>query len=440
MTTSIDIIILFLLIIVNGFFSMAEFALVSSRKIKLKQLASEGKTGAHAALGLMEDQTSFLSSIQIGITLVGICTGAYGGATFSHVLEPFIENIPFIGTYSQAISITGVILVITYFSIVIGELVPKRIGLANPEGIACTIAPVFVLITRIFAPFSYLTSGLTHLLVKIFGISDQKTPDIIEDEIHLLLEEGAESGVIDETEHNMMESVFEFGDRPIDDLMIPRPDIIAIDIDDEPSKNLDIMRNSKHTRYPVYRDTLDSIIGIISIRDLWTYSQSHQTIDLSKVIQEILVVPNQITALDLIHRFRNATSPLAIVVDEYGSVVGLITLHDLLEALVGDLSKVDNEEEIELVTRRHDGSWLVDGRTTPEELYELTGISCIEDSARGFFKTMAGFMLYQTGSIPKEGETIVWDNYSFEIVDMDGHRIDKILITPKEPEIKDSLP
>ena len=438
MATIIDIIILVFLIIANGIFSMAEFALVSSRKIKLKQLSSERKAGADAALTLIEDQTSFLSSVQIGITLVGVCTGAYGGATFANVLEPFLVNIPIIGNYANAISFTIVILIITYFSIVIGELVPKRIGLANPEGIACTVAPIFVFITRLFYPISYLTSGLTNILVKVSGISQTYSPGVIEEEIHLLLEEGAETGVIDETEQDLVESVFEFGDSQIVDLMVPRPDIIAIDINDTLQKNIDIMKNSRHTLYPVYKETLDSIIGVVSIRDLWAYSQREQNIELSKVMQDIVVVPNQMTALDLIQRFRNATSPLAVIIDEYGSVIGLITLHDLLEAIVGDLSRVDQEEEHPKVIRRHDNSWLVDGKATPEELHEVTGIDCTDESTKGVFRTIAGFILYQTGRIPKEGDTISWNGYVFEVVDMDSNRIDKILISTLNKEEEDA--
>ncbi|PWR73435.1 hemolysin family protein [Methanospirillum stamsii] len=430
MTIIVDTIFLSILIIANGFFSMAEFALVSSRKTRLKQLASEGNTGAKAAIELMEDQTSFLSSIQIGITLVGICTGAYGGAKFSQILEPYFSSIPMIGDYSSAISLTIIILIITYFSIVIGELVPKRIGLANPEKIACTIAPVFVLITRIFTPFSYLTSGLTHILVKVLGISASKNPDIIEEEIHFLLEEGTESGIIDEAEQDIVESVFEFGDSKIVDLMIPRPDIIALDIDNPLSDNIEIMKNSNHTRYPVYKDALDSVVGVVSVRDIWVYSQTNAFTDLVPVLKEILVVPDHINALELVRKFKTATSPLAVIIDEYGSVIGMITLHDLLEALIGDFSRVDNDEEHPLVVKRHDNSWLVDGRTSPEELYELTGIDCTDESTKGYFRTMAGFILYVTGNIPEEGESIPWNGYEYEVIDMDGHRIDKILVTP----------
>ena len=430
MAAFIDILILFLLIIANGFFSMAEFALVSSRKMRLKQLASENKSGAGAALSLLEDQTSFLSSIQIGITLIGVCTGAYGGATFSGSLEPLFRSIPIIGHYSSAISLTFIILLITYFSIVIGELVPKRIGLANPERIACTVAPVFILITRIFSPFSYLTSGLTNIIVKLFGISPVTSPDVIEEEIHMLLEEGTESGIIDETEQDMVESVFEFGDSQIADLMIPRPDIVALNLNDPITKNFEIIERTGHTRYPIYQDTLDSIIGIISIRDLWLIAHKNTEVDFSKIMQDILVVPDNMKALDLIRRFKTATSPLAVIIDEYGSVVGLITLHDLLEALVGDLSRVDQDDEEPLITRRHDGSWLIDGRTSPEELYEITGIDCSEESSKGAFRTMAGFILYKMGSIPATGDYFSYDGNEYEVVDMDGHRIDKILITP----------
>jgi len=431
MSVFIDIIIVVLLIVVNGFFSMSEFALVSSRKIKIKQMVTENRPGSKAALTLMEDQTSFLSSIQIGITLVGICTGAFGGATFSHLLEPFISGIFIIGDYSSIISMTTVILVITYFSIVIGELVPKRIGLANPEKIACTVAPLFILITRVFSPVSLLTSGLTKIIVKILRLSHSSSSDLIEEEIYLLLEEGTESGVINEDEQDMVENVFFFGDSKITDLMIPRPDIVALDIEDPIQTNIEIMKKCNHTRYPIYNRKLDTIIGILSIRDLWIHSQTEQTVDISDVMQDILVVPDNLTALDLLKRYREATSPLAVIIDEYGSVIGMITLHDLLEALVGDLSRVDNEELHEKIVMRSDGSWLVDGKTSLDDLEEYTGIVSIDEINRGAFRTVAGFVLFEFGKIPKEGDIITWKEYNFEIVDMDSHRIDKVLVSRK---------
>lgn len=430
MTVLIDIIILLILILANGFFSLSEFALMSSRKMRLKQMASDGNSGASAALTLVEDQTTFLSSIQIGITLVGICTGAFGGASFSPYLEPLFRTIPIIGEYSEFTSLIFIILVITYFSIVIGELVPKRIGLALPESISCSVSPIFIWITRIATPFSYLTSGLTNIIMKITGITKESSPDHIEEEIHLLLEEGAESGVIDESEQNLVENVFDFGDSLIVDLMIPRPDIIGLNIEDDLKDNLDIMQQARHTRFPVYRGTLDHIVGVVSVRDVWAYTRENQDKDLSAVIQDIVVVPNQINALELIKIFRSATSPVAVIVDEYGSVIGLITLHDLLEALVGDLSGVDHEEESPGIIQREDGSWLVDGRTTPEELFETTRIDCMKEEDKGNFRTIAGFILYETGGIPKEGDVISYEGNRFEIVDMDGHRIDKVLITP----------
>lgn len=431
MSVFIDLLILFILIIVNGFFSMSEFALVSSRKLKIKQMATENKPGSQAALTLLEDQTSFLSSIQIGITLVGICTGAFGGATFAHLFEPILSGIPIIGNYSSFISITVVILIITYFSIVIGELVPKRIGLANPEKIACTVAPLFIIITRVFSPICFLTTSLTKVLVKILGLSNSTSPDLIEEEIYLLLEEGAESGVINEDEQDMVENVFDFGDSKITDLMIPRPDIIALDIEAPILTNIEIIKKSNHSRYPIYNRTLDSIIGILSVRDLWIHAQANQTVDISEVMKDILVVPDNLTALDLIKRFREATSPLAVIIDEYGSAIGMITLHDLLEALVGDLSRVDNEEFHERIITRIDGSWLVDGKTSLDELEEFTGIVLIDESNKGSFRTLAGFILFEIGKIPKEGDIVIWNEYNFEIVDMDAHRIDKILISRK---------
>ena len=432
MSLIIEIIILILLIIANGFFSLAEFALVSSRKIKLKQMAEENKPGATIALLISEDQTNFLSAIQIGITLIGICTGAFGGTMFAPYLEPFIRNIPVIGKYSDFFSMIIIILLITYFSIVLGELVPKRIGLAQPENIACRIAPAFLIITRLSSPFSFLTSGLTNFIVRVSGVLENSSSQVIEEEIHMLLEEGAESGVIDEAKQDMVESVFELSDSQIVDIMIPRPDIISINIDDPVQDNIDIMLNTRHTRYPVFKGNTDSIIGVVSVRDIWANTISGHDMDISSLLQEIVVVPGHISPLDLISRFKNATSPVAVIIDEYGLVIGLITLHDLLEALVGDLSRVDQEEIHPRIIRRDDGSWLVDGRTTPDELLKMTGIDCTKGTGNDYFRTVAGFILYETGGIPQEGDKIIWGEYLFEIVDMDEHHIDKVVISERD--------
>lgn len=432
MSVYIDLIVVILLILANGFFSLAEFALVSARTVKLRQMASDRISGADAAMRLAEDQTTLLSAIQIGITLVGICTGAFGGAAFAQELEPFFRGIPGIGAYSDLISLVTIVLVITYFSIVIGELVPKRIGLSWPEDIACRVAPSVTLITRISTPVSYLTSGLTNLIMSVIGPDKNDSPEVIEEEIHMLLEEGTEAGVIDKAEQKIVESVFELSESRIVDLMVPRPDIVALNIEDPMEENRKIMQETGHTRYPVYRGSLDSVIGVVSVRDLWAHISTGHQEDLSSVMQEIVVVPKQITALELLRRFRTATSPLGVIIDEYGSVVGMITLHDLLEALVGDLSRVDHEEEVPRIVRRTDDSWLVDGKTTIDELHEMTGIECVDQDNRGHFRTLAGFILNESGKIPREGEILRWKGLQFKVVSMDGHRIDKILILKKK--------
>ncbi|MDD1723679.1 MAG: hemolysin family protein [Methanospirillum sp.] len=432
MSLFIDLIIITLLIFANGFFSLAEFGLVSARKVKLRQMASDGIPGADAAIRLAEDQTGLLSTIQIGITLIGICTGAYGGAAFAQELAPYFSGIPIIGAYSDLVSLVIIVLVITYFSIVIGELVPKRIGLSRPEHTACTVAPLMVLITRISTPVSYLTSGLTNFIMSVLGQNREDSPEVIEEEIHMLLEEGTEAGIIDKAEQKILESVFELSESSIVDLMVPRPDIVALNIEDPIEDNRKIMQETGHTRYPVYRGNLDTVIGVLSVRDLWAHISAGHPEEISAVMQEIVVVPKQITALELLRRFRTATSPLGVIIDEYGSVVGMITLHDLLEALVGDLSRVDHEEEKPRIVRRTDDSWLVDGKTPIDELHEDTGIDCSDQENKGQYRTLAGFILNESGEIPREGDIIPWNGLQFRVVSMDGHRIDKILLTKKK--------
>ena len=429
----IEILFILVLILINGYFSMAEIALVSSRKVRLEQLASDGDAGAARALQLISSTSRLLSAVQIGITLVAVLTGVFGGATLAERLTVLLSKIAWLAPYAATVSLVIVVLVTTYFSLVIGELIPKKIALNNPEKIASKVSGVMRFVSWLTAPLIHLLSISTDLGLRILGIHPSKDPPITEEEIRVLIDQGTRVGVFGEAEQDMVESVFEFSDSHIVDLMVPRPDIIALDIEDPIETNIEIMKNSNHTRYPIYKGTLDSIIGIVSIRDLWAYAQSDQPADITKVKQDILVVPDQLTALDLIRQFKNATSPLAIIIDEYGSVIGLITLHDLLEALVGDMSRVDNEEEHPLVIKRHDGSWLVDGRTSPEELCEFTGIDCTEESTKREFRTIAGFILYEMGSIPKEGDSVTWHEYEFEIVDMDGNRIDKVLITHTHP-------
>ena len=331
---------------------MAEFALVSSRKTRLQQMAERGYAGSDLALELTEDPNTFLSTIQIGITLVGILAGAFGGAAIAGELSVVIADVPYIGEYNAPISFGIVVLIITFLTIIFGELIPKRVGLAYPEQISSRVARPVKVFSLILGPANHLCSVSTDLVLWIFGHKAPQDTVVTEEDITSLLEEGTQAGVFNPAEQELVQSVFRFGDREVNTLMIPRPDVIFLDLEDSFDSNKEKILSSGHTRYPVCRGGLDLIVGVVSVRDLWSQFANGEESNLELLIREALVIPEHITALKLLEIFRTATTPLAIIMDEYGSVSGIITLHDLLEAIVGDLSTVDaSETEPEIIER-----------------------------------------------------------------------------------------
>ena len=440
MAVTLEIIIVCVLILLNGLFSMAEFALVSARRVRLQQMVERGEKGSDLALKLSVDPNIFLSTIQIGITLVGILAGAFGGAAIAHGLEEYFALIPVFGQYSTIISLLVVVLIITYFTLVIGELVPKRIGMEYPEQIAAKVAGPIVIISRIFAPINKLASVSTEAILWIFGSHNSQESAVTEEDITTLLEEGTQAGVFDEAEQELVQSVFRFGDREVVALMAPRPDVVYLDLDESFEENKARILSSGHTRYPVCRGGLDSVIGVVSVRDLWSQLASGQEPDLNVLLQEALVIPEHITALRLLELFRTATTPLAVIMDEYGSVAGIITLHDLLEAIVGDLSTVDEPEEEPGIIEREDGSWFVDGMLPAEQLRQLLNLETLPGEDEGVFRTAAGFVMAELGKIPVAGDHFSISGIRFEVADMDNRRIDKILVsrikTHSSPELR----
>lgn len=430
MAIILEIVIIFVLIFINGLFSMAEFAVVSARKARLAQMAERGDTGSSLALSLSEEPSTFLSTIQIGITLVGILAGAYGGAAIAKSVEPYLLDLPIIGPYSNTVSLLLVVLIITYFTLVLGELVPKRMGLAYPERIAVLVAGPIMLFSRLIAPLNMISAWSTNAILKVLGTDNSPDQAVTEEDITSLLEEGTQAGIFDEAEQELVHSVFRFGDREVTTLMAPRPDVVFLDLDDTFEENSVKILSSGHTRFPVCRGGLDSVIGVISIRDLWSQGASGQRADLESIVQEALVIPEHITALRMLDLFKSATSPLAIIMDEYGSVAGIVTLHDILEAIVGDLSTVDEPDEEPDIIQREDGSWFIDGMLPAEELRNLLGIDVLPGEKEGVFRTAAGFVMAELGKIPQSGDHFTLLGFRFEVADMDNRRIDKILVSP----------
>lgn len=429
MAVTLEIVIIFFLILINALFSMAEFALVSVKKVRLQQMVERGDVRAGLALKLSEDPNTFLSTIQIGITLVGILAGAYGGAAIAGQMSSSLTGLPYIGQYSSTLALLIVVIIITYFTLVFGELVPKRIGLAYPEQISTLAAGPINIASRLASPLNWITSISTDAVLWVFRSHKTLDTPVTEEDITILLEEGTQAGVFNVAEQELVQSAFRFGDREVVTLMVPRPDVIYLDLSHSYEENTEIIGSSGHTRYPVCRDGLDSIQGVISVRDLYARVLSGEEANLESLVQEALIIPEHISALRLLDLFRTALTPLAVVMDEYGSVAGIVTLHDLLEAIVGDLSTVDQtDEEPEIITRE-DGSWFIDGMLPADELRELLEVQSLPGENEGYYRTTAGFVMNELGRIPISGDHFSFGGYRFEVADMDNRRIDKIIVS-----------
>jgi putative hemolysin len=425
---AVEILVILLLTIANGIFSGSEIAVVSARKVRLEQLAEGGNRNARIALKLANAPNDFLSTVQIGITLIGILSGAVGGATLAQRFKPIFDGISVLKPYSEGLSVAMVVTIITYLSLVIGELLPKRIALNAPEQIACLIASPMRFLARFTTPLVHILGISTDTLLNLMGITNSEEPDITEEEIKVLIRQGAESGMFEQTEHEMVERVFRLGDRPIKAMMTPRTDVVWLDLESSLEENLQEVINSSHSRFPVGRGSLDKCVGFIRGSNLLIAKLSDQTIDLEKLIQTPLYVAESTRVLNVIEQFKQTGVHLALVTDEYGGVEGLVTLNDLMEGIVGDLPSLEHQEE-PLIIQREDGSWLLDGSLNIDDLKDLLDQDSLPDESTNRFHTLAGFVIYFLRHIPQSGEYFEWNGIRFEVVDMDGTRIDKVLVT-----------
>jgi putative hemolysin len=451
----IEGLLILVLIIANGIFSGSEIAVVSARKVRLEQQAERGNRKALAALRLANAPNDFLSTVQIGITLIGILSGALGGATIAQRLEPLLAGVPWIGPYSQGASVALVVGVITYLSLVIGELLPKRIALNNPEGIACAVAGPMRSLSRLSAPVVHLLGSSTEALLRLMGIRDSGEPDLTEDEIKALIRQGAEAGVFEQAEHSMVQRVFRLGDRPIRAFMTPRTDISWLDAEASPHEQLETVIASPHSRLPVGQGSLDACRGVLRTSQFLVAERLSQTgqepaeapespqpelgapVDLEALLQPPLFVAETMRALAVIERFRESGSHIALVTDEFGGIEGLVTVTDLMEAIVGDLPSAEDEEDPSVV-RRDDGSWLVDGLLEFEAFKELVEKRRLDGEDDSSFHTVGGFTMHRLGHIPRTGESFEASGLRFEIVDMDGNRVDKLLVARIKPPAGDA--
>ena len=430
---STQIFIIAALIIANGIFAMAEIAIVSARKARLQQRAEEGDEGARIALELANSPSRFLPTIQIGITLVGIFAGAFGGATIADKLAPELNRISWIAPHGGAVSLFIVVLAITFLSLIIGELVPKQIALQHAERISAAFAPAIRSLAWVASPLVHLLSLTTQLVLRLFGIKPSAETSVTEEEIKLMIEQGTQEGVFEPTEQEMVERVFRLGDRTVNALMTPRPDVIWLDLNDPPEEIQSKITSNSHTHYPVAEDQIDTIIGMVNSKDLLSQNLSCRPIDLRSVLQPALFIPESMSALDLLERFKKKRTHVALVIDEHGGFQGLITTSDVLEAIVGDIPTPGESEEADVI-HREDGSWLVDGKVLADELKELLQKDELPFEDENLYQTLGGLVMAFLDRIPRSGNHFDWDGYRFEVVDMDGHRVDKVLIKPLAPE------
>lgn len=436
MPNAVEITLIILLIAFNALFAMAEFAIISSKSTRLKKLIEEGNSGAEAALKLSEDSTKFLSTIQIGITLIGILTGAIGGLAASGPLARYLAQFPQIAPYSSGIAVLISVAIITYFMLIFGELIPKKIALNNTEKIAAGIARPMQFFALIATPFTFIISASTDIILRIFGLDREKNKAITEEEIIDLIEEGTDNGAIEKSEQEMVENIFDLDDLRLGSLMIPRPDIIAINIDDSKEEIRKIITENPRSIFPVYRGNLDNLLGIIQVKDLWTHSCDLTLDSISGILKKPIFVPSSLTASELLEEFKRNKGHFALVSDEYGGIAGLVTLHDILEAIVGDIHCDDEPEDVQAV-QREDGSWLIDGNMLIGDFKEHFGIDGMPQENQGQYHTIAGFIMMQLQKIPKEGDSFNWNGYRFEVTNMDVHRIDKVLVNVSEKESRD---
>lgn len=427
-----ELFIIALLILLNGLFSMAEIALVSARKARLEAQAGKGDKKAEEALKLANHPDVFLSTVQIGITLIGILTGIYSGEKITGYIVGFLQKFPALAPYSKGIATTSVVIIITYFTLIFGELVPKRIGLSNPEKIAKFVARPMRWISVITYPFIWLLTKSSGLIGKLLNI---KTEDnqVTEEEIKAMISEGTEQGTLEETEQEIIERVFHLSDRNITSLMTHRSDIVWFDVDDTAGAIREKILKEPHSIYPVCDGEIDHIKGVLSLKDLYT---NKDTVPFRELMRPALFVPENNTAFRVMEKFKESQLHSCFIVDEYGSVLGMITLNDILEAIIGDMPE-ENEDDYE-ITEREDGTFLVDAQIPFYDFLSYFDKAEWMNEGEQEFDTLAGFILHKLKQIPSTGDKLDWNGFDFEIIDMDGHRIDKVLVTISQ-ELRDSM-
>lgn len=426
---ALELIIIFVLIIANGIFSMSETAVVSARKARLQQMAEEGNSQAARALGLATQPDRFLATVQIGITLIGILTGVFGGATITRQLAALLADVPLVAPYSQTIAGAVVVLLLTYFSLVIGELVPKRLALGGPERVASIVAGPMNALAHIAAPLVRFLNLSTAAAIRMLGVKPSEEPVVTPEEIKVMIEQGRAVGVFEEAEQDMIERVLRLDDRRVETLMTPRRHIVALDLDEPAEEMSRKILDGQHSRFPVIQGNLDNVLGIVRAKDLLSQRMAGQTIDLRSVLRPPLFLPESTSALAVLELFKNQGTHVGLVLDEYGGIQGMITHNDILEAIVGYDPSQEKPAEPAIV-QRDDGSWLIDGMAAIDEVQEAIGLGQLPMVEERGYQTLGGFVMAEVRGVPATGQSFEWQGFRFEVMDMDGRRVDKVLVTP----------
>jgi putative hemolysin len=430
----VEVLIIFALILANSFFAASEIAVVSARRSRLQQEIDNGKKGAVQALKLSENSDRFLATVQVGITLISNIASAYGGASVSNVMAQWINGIGPLQPYSHTIAFTLVVLLITYFSLVIGELTPKRMALQSAEAIAIAVAPFMTWLSITARPVIALLTFSVNIVLRILGQHKVTRSTVTAEDIVYMAHEGTESGTVETTEEAFIYRVFQFTDQSVSSIMMPRTEIVAVEANTPLADVVETFMSSGYTRLPLYEGTLDNIIGVLYAKDLLRARSQEQkeTLDLRTIARPPFFISEFQHVDDLLNTFRRKAIHMAIVIDEYSQVTGLVTLEDVLEELVGEIHDEYDEPDDSEVIKREDGSWLVDAMIDQAKIRAQLGMPPRDETERGDYHTLAGMLLAHSGRIPKTGDTVVIGDFIFNIVDMDGRRIDKVLIYNKE--------
>ncbi|MCC7448570.1 MAG: HlyC/CorC family transporter [Anaerolineae bacterium] len=428
-----ELVFIVVLILANGVFALSEIAVVSARKARLQQRANEGDAKAQAALELANAPNDFLATVQVGITLVGILAGAFGGATIAEEIGSYLGAVvPALTPYSKTVGLLIVVVSVTYLSLIIGELVPKQIGLNAPEQIASVIAPPMRVLSRIAQPLVRFLSFSTAVVLKLLRVQPSDEAAVTEEEIKVMLDQGTQTGTFDKVERDMVDRVFRLGDLQIGSVMTPRTEIVWFDVHDSPAIVRQKMMTSRHSRFPVADGSLDNVLGVARAGDLLTRCLANEPLDLRVALQTPLYVPETTSALRTLQLFRESGVHVALVIDEYGGLQGLVTINSFLGEIISDVF-LPYEQAAPQAVQRADGSWLLDGLITMDEFKTLLQIKDLPGEQAGMYRTLGGFVMTQIGHIPAVADSFEVSDYRVEVVDMDGYRVDKVLITLRQP-------